>query len=108
MDTAPSFRICESVMGITTLGEARYPSPLRHFVSDHARVLLNAVTDPAAAPAEELLLELAGPREMLFFNPQTTRARGDGIIPGTGAVIRPENCGKTLEKAGNFGTGTPV
>ena len=91
MDTAPSFRICESVMGITTLGEARYPSPLRHFVSDHARVLLNAVTDPAAAPAEELLLELAGPREMLFFNPQTTRAgivTCGGLCPGLNNVIR--------------------
>ena len=78
-------------MDITTLGEAHYPSPLRHFVSDHARVLLNAVTDPDAAPAEELLLELAGPREMLFFNPQTTRAgivTCGGLCPGLNNVIR--------------------
>lgn len=35
-------------------------------------------------------------------------ARGDGIIPEPGAGIRPENCGKRREIAGNFGMGTPI
>lgn len=33
-------------MDITVLGEARFPSPLPHFVNDKARVLLNAIIDP--------------------------------------------------------------
>ena len=34
--------------------------------------------------------------------------RGDGIIPEPGAGIRPENCGKRREIAGNRGMGTPI
>ena len=64
-------------MKITTLGEARFDSPLEHHVSDQARVLFNVIVDPDRPPKEELLFEVAGPREKLFFDPQQT---GAGII----------------------------
>lgn len=54
-------------MQTPTLGEARYPSPIGHKVSDGIRIPERIVpgTDPG------LLFELAGPREM-FFNPRET------------------------------------
>ena len=78
-------------MDITVLGEARFPSPLSYHVSDKARVLFNVIVDPDAPPAEELLFELAGPRERLFFDPKETRAgivTCGGLCPGLNNVIR--------------------
>ena len=78
-------------MDITVLGEARFPSPLAYHVSDKARVLFNVIVDPDAPPAEELLFELAGPRERLFFDPKETRAgivTCGGLCPGLNNVIR--------------------
>ena len=78
-------------MNITVLGEARHASPLSCFVSDKARVLFNAIVDPDAPPTEELLLEVAGPREKLFFDPKKTRAgivTCGGLCPGLNNVIR--------------------
>ena len=78
-------------MDITVLGEARYPSPLDYHVSDKARVPFNVIIDPDAPPAEELLFEVAGPREKLFFDPKKTRAgivTCGGLCPGLNNVIR--------------------
>jgi 6-phosphofructokinase 1 len=78
-------------MTIATLGEARYASPLRHAVSDQARIPAEIVRDPAASPREEVLFELAGPREKLFFDPAHTRAgivTCGGLCPGLNNVIR--------------------
>ncbi|MDR3299823.1 MAG: ATP-dependent 6-phosphofructokinase [Candidatus Accumulibacter sp.] len=78
-------------MDITTLGEARYPSPLNYYVSDKIRVPFNVIIDPDAPPAPELLFEMAGPREKLFFNPAKTRAgivTCGGLCPGLNNVIR--------------------
>ena len=78
-------------MNITTLGEARFPSPLPFHISDKARVLYNVIVDPDAPPTEELLFEVAGPREHLFFNPKKTRAgivTCGGLCPGLNNVIR--------------------
>jgi 6-phosphofructokinase 1 len=78
-------------MDITVLGEARYPSPLRHHVSDKARVPFNVIIDPDAPPEEELFFEVAGPRERLFFDPGKTRAgivTCGGLCPGLNNVIR--------------------
>ena len=78
-------------MNITTLGEARFPSPLPFHVSDKARVLFNVIVDPDAPPAEELLFEVAGPRERLYFDPKETRAgivTCGGLCPGLNNVIR--------------------
>ena len=78
-------------MNITTLGEARFPSPQRRTVNDQARVSSRLIRDPDAAPAEELLFELAGPRAQLFFDPKQTRAgivTCGGLCPGLNNVIR--------------------
>ena len=78
-------------MNITTLGEPLFDSPLSSHVSDKARVLFNVIVDPDAPPSEELLLEVAGPREKIFFDPKTTRAgivTCGGLCPGLNNVIR--------------------
>ena len=78
-------------MNITTLGEPLFDSPLSSHVSDKARVLFNVVIDPDAPPTEELLLEVAGPREKIFFDPKKTRAgivTCGGLCPGLNNVIR--------------------
>ena len=79
-------------MNITTLGEARFPSPQRRTVSDQARVSSRLIRDPdAPAAEEELLFELAGPRSKLFFDPAQTRAgivTCGGLCPGLNNVIR--------------------
>jgi 6-phosphofructokinase 1 len=78
-------------MNINTLGEARFPSPLPFHVSDKSRVLFNVIVNPDAPVSEELLLEVAGPRERLFFDPKHTRAgivTCGGLCPGLNNVIR--------------------
>ena len=78
-------------MKITTLGEARYPSPFSVHVSDKSRVLFNVIVDPDQPQTEELLFEVAGPREKLFFDPKNTRAAivtCGGLCPGLNNVIR--------------------
>jgi len=78
-------------MNITLLGPARFASPIRHSVSDEARVPLHIVRTPGVTPPEELLFEMAGPREKLFFDPKDTRAgivTCGGICPGMNTVIR--------------------
>jgi 6-phosphofructokinase 1 len=78
-------------MNIPVLGEARFASPHVQHVSDKARVLFNVIVDPDRAPREELLFEVAGPRERLFFDPHETRAgivTCGGLCPGLNNVIR--------------------
>jgi len=78
-------------MNITVLGEQRFPSPIRRTVSDSLRVPEQIVRDVQAPPADELLFELAGPREKLFFDPKQTRAgivTCGGLSPGMNDVIR--------------------
>jgi 6-phosphofructokinase 1 len=78
-------------MEITHLGEARFPSPLRRTVSDTLRIAEQVVWDPKAPEAPELLFEIAGPRDTLFFDPQRTRAgivTCGGLCPGLNDVIR--------------------
>ena len=78
-------------MNITTLGEARFPSPQRRTVSDRVRVSSRLIHDPDAPEEEELLFELAGPRAHLFFDPAQTRVgivTCGGLCPGLNDVIR--------------------
>jgi 6-phosphofructokinase 1 len=73
------------------LGQARFASPIRHSVSDGAHVPLHIVRTPGVTPPEELLFEMAGPREKLFFDPKDTRAgivTCGGLCPGMNTVIR--------------------
>ena len=78
-------------MNITMLGEPLFNSPLSSHISDKARVLFNVVVDPDAPPTEELLFEVAGPREKIYFDPKKTRAgivTCGGLCPGLNNVIR--------------------
>src|SRR5260221_1899591 len=78
-------------MNITSLGDARFPSPLPHAVSDQARIPVDIIRDPSAPKRDEVLFELAGPREKLFFDPTQTRAgivTCGGLCPGLNNVIR--------------------
>jgi hypothetical protein len=47
-------------MNIASLGEARFPSPVAHVVSDQARIRAVIVRDPDAPKRDEVLFELAG------------------------------------------------
>ncbi|HAS52264.1 MAG TPA: diphosphate--fructose-6-phosphate 1-phosphotransferase, partial [Gammaproteobacteria bacterium] len=78
-------------MRITTLGEARFPSPQRRTINDQARVSSQLIRDPDPPSDEEHLFEIAGPRDRLFFDPQQTRAgivTCGGLCPGLNNVIR--------------------
>src|SRR5512138_512340 len=75
---------------ITTLGEARYPSPLSRFVSDDLSVPEHIIKGVARLEPEREF-ELAGPRANLFFDPAKTRAgivTCGGLCPGLNNVIR--------------------
>lgn len=79
-------------MTITTLGEARHPSPLASS-SDAREILVPAdIQWPGGTPPEDLLrFEKAGPRARLFFDPAQTRAAivtCGGLCPGLNNVIR--------------------
>jgi 6-phosphofructokinase 1 len=89
---------------ISTLGPARFPSPLRklreeaqaNFVSDEQhRVLfdhsLEKVTHALERQTRPITIERSGPREKLFFDPATSRAAivtCGGLCPGLNDVIR--------------------
>jgi 6-phosphofructokinase 1 len=78
-------------MNITTLGPARFPSPIRRTVSDHQRIPEIIVQDPEVASSAGLSFEVAGPRARLFFDPKETRAAVvtcGGLCPGLNDVIR--------------------
>jgi 6-phosphofructokinase 1 len=78
-------------MEITSLGEPRFPSPVRRAVNEKLRVPEHIVTDPDLSPADNLLFEVAGPRSGIFFDPAVTRAgivTCGGLCPGLNDVIR--------------------
>jgi 6-phosphofructokinase 1 len=78
-------------MNIAVLGPACHPSPLKRWVSDAERVPATIVRTVNTRPPEDLLFELAGARENLFFNPNETRAgivTCGGLCPGLNDVIR--------------------
>ncbi len=80
---------------IKSLGECRFDSPLkkgkRDFVSDGRRILLEDEIGAGASGPGELSLERAGPRERIFFNPESTTVAVvtcGGLSPGLNNVIR--------------------
>ncbi len=78
-------------MNITSLGPARFPSPIHRTVSDRLQLPEIILQGPDAPPPTELRFELAGPRAQLFFNPKETRAAVvtcGGLCPGLNDVIR--------------------
>ncbi len=89
-------------LAVRTLGEPRFPSPLDlpavspeatgSFVPEGTRVRHRIDVDPGGEPAgEPVLLEKAGPRARIFFDPRATTAAivtCGGLCPGTNTVIR--------------------
>jgi 6-phosphofructokinase 1 len=78
-------------MEIATLGVARYTSPVKRTVSDKIRIPEIIRIDPDRPPASSLSFEMAGPRAMLYFDPEHTRAgivTCGGLCPGLNNVIR--------------------
>lgn len=85
---------------VRTLGEARHPSPLHlsteigDGIADYIPEGAGVLYDIDELPGRErspLLLERAGPRQELFFDPATTRAAVvtcGGLCPGLNNVIR--------------------
>src|SRR5215469_7688971 len=78
-------------MNISVLGAARYPSPLKRWVTDSEHVPATIVRTADARLADGPLFELAGARQDLFFDPPETRAgivTCGGLCPGLNDVIR--------------------
>ena len=63
---------------ITTLGEARFPSPLNYAVDDRVKIPASIKVMPGEKHNSNLLFEMAGPRSRLFFDPRVTKA---AIVP---------------------------
>lgn len=85
---------------ISVLGEPKYPSPLRvkewsaagtPFITDKARCRYQVEIGVARERPADVFFEIAGPREMIFFKPEDTRAAivtCGGVSPGLNNVIR--------------------
>lgn len=79
---------------VEKVGEATFPFPSDSgiFIEESEGVLVDATLSGLKECKEKpLSLEKAGPREKLFFNPDTTRAAlvtCGGICPGLNDVIR--------------------
>ena len=82
---------------ITGLGECNIASPLNvsYFTPDTKRILFNIYlehfNDRKSPDGSPLSVELAGPREMIFFDPSKTKAAivtCGGLCPGINDVIR--------------------
>ena len=86
---------------VPTLGPATFRSPLGlstvqgdglgNFVPDEARVLYQIETEPGRPLRPDLTMEVAGPREKIFFEPSQCKAAivtCGGLCPGLNNVIR--------------------
>jgi 6-phosphofructokinase 1 len=86
---------------VPTLGPATFRSPLGlstvhgdglgDFVHDGARVRYHIESEPGQPPHPDLIIEKAGPREMIFFEPGRCKAAivtCGGLCPGLNNVIR--------------------
>jgi 6-phosphofructokinase 1 len=88
---------------IDSLGEAKFPSPLKlstqkgdglaNFIEDSKRILYHIETDIDQPQdlTQHGLLEMAGPRQNIFFDPAKTHAgivTCGGLCPGLNDVIR--------------------
>lgn len=78
-------------MKITTLGEAKFPTPIRVTVDDRMRVPADFMPPEGTSLADVLSFEMAGPRAKLYFDPAKVRAgivTCGGLCPGLNNVIR--------------------
>ena len=78
-------------MNVSVLGEPRFASPVRRTVDARERIPAEIVRVPGAPPQEEMLFELAGARDRLYFDPKETRAgivTCGGLCPGLNDVVQ--------------------
>jgi 6-phosphofructokinase 1 len=78
-------------MAVTTLGEARFQSPLAICGASQIFVPAEIQWTNGTPPQELMLFEKSGAREKLFFDPAVTRAAivtCGGLCPGLNNVIR--------------------
>jgi 6-phosphofructokinase 1 len=82
---------------IESLGEGTIPSPVvvSYYTSEKKRILFNSCldnyTDLKAEDGQPLSVEVAGPRDKIFFDPAQTKAAiatCGGLCPGINDVIR--------------------
>jgi len=82
---------------INKLGKSTLPSPMKasYFISDEKRILFNNMIDDLKSLRTEddhpESIELAGPRKMIYFNPEKMKAAivtCGGLCPGINDVIR--------------------
>ena len=90
-------KVTELDFTIERLGECRFPSPMTEgrFPDDGERILYHSRFDDIRpyidAGKEPPMLELAGPRERIFFDPATIACgivTCGGLCPGINDVIR--------------------
>ncbi len=97
----PTMQPLAELLGVTSLGERRVPSPLAlsttrgdelaDYVPDDARVVYDVETHASGPFPEPTLFEKAGPREKIFFDPKVTRVgivTCGGLCPGINNVLR--------------------
>ncbi|MEI6563664.1 MAG: ATP-dependent 6-phosphofructokinase [bacterium] len=78
-------------MTIDSLGVPRLPSPLNWTVNEQVRIPYGITHQPGVTATEDILFEVAGPREKLFFNRSEVKAgivTCGGLCPGLNNVIR--------------------
>jgi 6-phosphofructokinase 1 len=78
-------------MDITVLGEPRFVSPIIRTISDHLCIPEQLTHESTNSVLPGLTFELAGPRSMIYFDPEMTRAgivTCGGLCPGLNNVIR--------------------
>jgi 6-phosphofructokinase 1 len=78
-------------MEITILGEPTINSPKSHFINDSHRLPYMIIKGKSSPPEDDLFFELAGPREKLYFNPESTKVgivTCGGLCPGLNDVVR--------------------
>src|SRR5262245_43082326 len=91
LSTIPGKSPGDSSMNIPVIGATRLPSPSKYRVDESERVPAAILRTSNARPEDGLLIELAGARKHLFFNPPDTRAcivTCGGLCPGMNDVIR--------------------
>ena len=101
IDRAPDLHPASADYRVASLGERRIASPLGlstsrsahepHYVAPGTRILDAVELAPGASPDASHALEKAGPRELVYFEPRTTRAgivTSGGLCPGINNVIR--------------------
>jgi 6-phosphofructokinase 1 len=80
-----------NIMHVTSLGEARYDSPVPNAGVDDVAIPAQVQWPNGQVPSDLMLFEKAGSRRKLFFDPPRTRAAivtCGGLCPGLNNVIR--------------------